>query len=103
MIHWLRSYSPTMFVKVGEIQDRPLYAIVSGNFIDKLGSIVLALTTPLVVTPPMHLESLGILGRVPDERMTSRHPDRFALLELSVEPPVDIIVGSRYLVLRRLS
>ena len=89
----------TQSVQTGRQADRPLYAVVSEELVGKEGSLVMALSTPQrrrKVGAPFNA-----LQRVPaDKASGSRGSDRFALLELPVEPPVDLVVGGRWAVPR---
>lgn len=89
----------TQSVKTGRRQaDRPLYAIVSEELVGKAGSLVMALSTPQ--RGPKAGAPFHVIPRVPaDGASGARVSDWFALLELPVEPPVDLIVGGRWVVL----
>lgn len=87
----------TYSVQTAKQADRPLYAIVSEELVGKAGSLVMALSTPL--RGPNVGAYLNAMQRAPaDSGSGTRSPERFALIELPVEPPVDLVVGGRWAV-----
>lgn len=102
---------PWTNAKVGRLASTPLYAIVSEDFVGKAGSMILRLSAPRLPPPAttemarsaMMVQEMPPAAAASAARATvAQHRGRFHLLEMPVEPPVDLVVGSRYNTAKRL-
>lgn len=81
--------------------DRPIYAVISEEFVSDAGEVVLTLSLP----PPKEVPGaavplLNLPSSVTRRAAAVSRPRcarRFAFLELAVDRPIDLVVGSRYL------
>lgn len=91
----------------GDGKGNPLCAIVSGHFVEVAGRTLLALSSDRTAAEAsqsirklQHAFTRGVVSN--QSTVKSRRTKAFSFLELPVDAPVDLIIGSRYFNLRRL-
>lgn len=79
-------------------EDLPIYAVASEEFVSSASEVVLTLSSPPKETQAAAVHPSNLLGRVPHYSAPfsgARCAGRFSFLELPVERPVDLVLGSR--------